>query len=402
MNDITETNKKTRKNTHTTDYILVISLLRKMKSQYQLLTTNFFSMKRSFNFTGMPARRHNQIIALIFLLLCGMAWNVSGQTIPRLPNCPDTPLHPMAGKPYTYAVTISSPYTTPQSYDWYVTDSPGFIAGSNLITTHITPNTKEYIDAGEGYHNTTTGTNSIVIKWTGKAVSSSKTKPWFLVIHYKGTNGTSCEAMNIRAYKIEPYIAFTLDMTNVKISADLGLDGSNQATSLHLCAKDIVSASYDGTKMVYDYGENELLFKIVAANFAGSWTPSVKVSGLAGSQTTGSVEWSKTLAFTGINTFTKNGDIWSPANKIIAPAGNLSEGGEAIYLRVIIRNNDYEGTMETPVTVALDGVTEDGDEDVHYADCLTDGFANDVATQIILARPAIASKTGTPVQEFIP
>lgn len=359
-------------------------------------------MKTLLNYTGKPAQRQNQFIAFIILLLSGITMIVSGQTIPRLPNCPDTPLHPMAGKSYTYAVTVSSPYTTPQSYDWYVTDSPGFIAGSNLITTNITPNSKEYIDAGAGYHNTATGTNSISIKWTGKAVLSSKTKPWFLVIHYKGTNGTNCEAMNIRAYKIEPYIAFTLDLTNVNISADLGLDGSNQAVAHHLCAKDIVSVSYDGTKMVYDYGENELFFKVVAANFSGNWKPSVKVSGLAESQSVGAVEWSKTLTFAGTNPFTKNGDLWSPANKIPAPAGNLAEGGDAIYLRVVVRNNNYEGTLDTPVALAIDGVTDDGYEDVHYADCLTDGYSNDVATQIIKARPAIVSNTGTPVQGFLP
>jgi hypothetical protein len=359
-------------------------------------------MKTTLDRSKKQTFRQNQFIALFILFLSGMVWDASGQTIPRLPACPDTPLHPMAGKPYTYSVTVASPYTTPQNYDWYVTDSPGFIAGSNLITTNIIPNSKEYIDAGEGYHNTTTGTNSIVIKWTGKAVLSSKTKPLFLVIHYRGTSGTYCEAMNIKAYKIEPYIAFTLDVTNVNMSADLGLDGSNQAVVHHLCAGDIVSASYDGTKMVYDYGENVLFFKVVAANFTGGWKPGVKVSGLAGSQTVESVEWSKTLTFSGVNPFSKNGDVWTSGNKIIASAGSLAEGGEAIYLKVLIRNNNYEGTIDTPVTLAIDGLTDDGDDDVHYADCLPDGFANDVATQIILARPAIESNTGTPVQEFMP
>lgn len=359
-------------------------------------------MKTLLNYVGRLTQGQNPFVVLFILLMSVFTVSASGQTIPRLPGCPDTPLHPMAGKSYTYAVTISSPYTTPQSYDWFVTDSPGFIAGTNLITTNITPNSKEFIDAGAGYHSTTTGTNSITIKWTGKAVTSSKTKPWFLVILYKGTNGTNCEAMNIRAYKIDPYIAFTLDLTNVNASADLGLDGSNKAVVNRLCAKDIVSASYDGTKMVYDYGENELLFKVVAANFAGGWKPGVKVSGLAGSQDVSTVEWSKTLTFAGTNPFTKTGDIWTPANKIGAPALGLTDSGEAIYLRVVVRNNDYEGTIDTPVTLSIDGVTDDGDEDVHHTDCLADGFTNDSATQIILARPAIVSNTGIPVQEFVP
>jgi len=354
----------------------------------------------------MSSRKPFQGLNFIFLMLPFMifdgGYSVEGQTIPRLPNCADTPLHPMAGKAYSYAVTIAAPYTTPQSYDWYVTDNPGFIAGSTLITTNIIPNTKEYIDAGTGYHNTATGTNSITIKWTGKAVISAKTKPYFLVIHYKGSNGTLCEAMNIRAYKIEPYNAFTLDLTNVDGTTDLGLNGSNLAVERRLCASDIASVNFDGTRMVYDYGINELIFKVVAANFTGGWMPYVKVTGLAVPQTIGSIEWSETTTFSGANPFTKNADSWSPANKVPAPADNVTDNGKSIYIKVSIKNNDFEGTVDTPITLAINGVTDDGDEDVHYADCLADGFTNDVATQVITARPMITSNTGTPVQSFIP
>lgn len=359
-------------------------------------------MKALFNLSGKRFQRKHLPFILVLFMFCGLSATVSGQTIPRLPNCADTPLHPMAGKAYTYAVTIPAPYTTPQSYDWYVTDNPGFIAGSVLVTTGIIPNTKEFIDAGAGYHNTATGTNSITIQWTGKAVANAKTKPYFLVIHYKGTNGTLCEAMNMRAYKIEPFNAFTLDLTNLNNATDLGLDGSNLAVTNRLCAKDIVSVSYDGAKMVYDYGVNDLVFKVVAANFTGGWTPTVKVSGLAAAQTIGSIEWSGTTTFTGTNPFTKNGDNWTPANKVLAPADNQTNDGEIIYIRVSVRNNDYEGLTDTPVVLALDGKTDDGDNDVHYIDCLADGFANDIATQIILARPTITSNTGSPVQSFLP
>ena len=328
--------------------------------------------------------------------------SATGQTIPRLPACTDSPLHPMAGKSYTYAVTIAAPYTTPQTFDWYVTDNPGFIAGSTLVTTNIIPNSKEIIDAGAGYHDPATGTNSIAIKWTGKAVLNAKTKPYFLVIHYKGTNGTLCEAMNLRAYKIEPYNAFTLDLTNMNGSTDLGLNGSNVAVEHKLCAKEIASVNYDGTKMVYDYGVNELVYKVVAANFSGGWKPFVKVSGLAGNQTVEAIEWSATTTFTGANPFTKNADSWSPANKVAAPADNITDDGEIIYIKVTIHNNDFEGLTDTPIVLALNGTTDDGDEDVHYADCLADGFTNDVATQIILARPTITSNTGSPVNGFLP
>ncbi len=336
----------------------------------------------------------------IIITLTGI--QLFGQTIPRLPACSDTPLHPMAGKPYTYAITVPAPYTTPQSYDWFVTDNPGFIAGSVLVTSGIIPNSKEYIDAGSGYHDPATATNSISIKWTGKAVLNAKTKPYFLVIHYKGTNGTLCEAMNLKAYKIEPYNAFTLDLTNMGESADLGLNGSNMAVDHKLCAKDILSVSYDGTKMIYDYGVNELIFKVVAANFTGGWKPTVRISGLSGTQTIGSVEWSATTTFAGTNLFTNNAGDWTPANKIAAPADNLTEDGEVIYLKVAIKNNDHEGITDTTVTLSLNGITDDGDEDIHYADCLADGFTNDVARQIILARPVITSNTGTPVNSFLP
>lgn len=359
-------------------------------------------MKTSVKIIGEIFQKVSQIVVFLSFMLYGTGLIVNGQTIPRPPNCADTPLHPMAGKAYTYAVTVASPYTTPQSYDWYVTDNPGFIAGSTLLTTNIIPNTKEFIDAGVGYHDAATGTNSITIKWTSKSVISAKTKPYFLVIHYKGTNGTLCEAMNMRAYKVEPFNAFTLDLINYDGTKDLGLDGSNLAVEHRLCAKDIASVSYDGTKMVYDYGVNELIFKVVAANFTGGWTPTVKVSGLAAAQTIGSIEWSTTTTFSGTNTFTQTGDSWSPVNKVPAPADNVTEDGEVIYIRVSVKNNDYEGTVDTPVTLAINGVTDDGAEDVHYADCQPDGFTNDVATQRILARPVITSNTGTPAQSFLP
>ncbi len=339
---------------------------------------------------------------VVHFLTFGSIAMVSGQTIPRPPNCLDTPLHPKVGKEYSYSVSIASPYTTPQTFDWYVTDNPGFIAGSTLITTNILPNSKEYIDAGTGYHNTVTGTNTITIKWTGKAVINAKTKPYFLVIQYKGTNGTLCEAMNMRAYKIEPYNAFTLDITNMNGAIDLGLDGSNVAVIRRMCAKDILSASYDGMKMVYDYGVNELIYKVVATNFAGSWIPTVKISGLAGSQSIGSIEWSTTTTFSGTNLFTKNADSWTPGNKILAPADNLTEDGEIVYFKVLVQNNDYEGIIDSSIILSLNGVCEDGTEDVHYADCLPDGFSNDFTTQQIMARPVITSNTGSPAHSFLP
>jgi len=359
-------------------------------------------MKTSENLENKANRRIYKIWFLLLVIIPILSSDLIGQTIPRMPNCADSPLHPMAGKVYTYAVTVPAPYTTPQSYDWFVTDNPGFIAGSVLNTANIIPNSKEFIDAGIGYHDPGSGTNSITIKWTGKAVINAKIKPYFLVIHYKGTNGLLCEAMNLKAYKVEPYNAFTLDLTNYDGTSDLGLNGSNLATTHQLCAKDIASVSYDGTKMVYDYGVNELIFKVVAANFTGGWKPLVKISGLSGTQTLAAIEWSATTTFNGTNPFTNNTDTWSPANKVPAPADNQTDDGEAIYIKVTINNNDYEGTNDTAVTLAIDGTTDDGEEDVHYADCLTDGYINDVATQIILARPTITSNTGNPVQSFLP
>jgi hypothetical protein len=350
----------------------------------------------------LALRRLNLIIFILLFLLIGFNIVIHAQSIPRIPAGTDTPLHPMAGKIYTYGVIIPAPYTTPQTFDWYVTDDPGFILGSTINTSAIIPNSKEFIDAGSGYHDANTGTNSVSIKWTLKAVLQAKIKPYFLVIHYKGTNGMLCEAMNMKAYKIEPFNAFTLDLTNIGNSLDLGLDGSNKAIEHKMCAKDIASVTFDGTKMIYDYGINELIFKVVAANFSGGWMPYVKVSGLAGKQLIQSIEWSDKLTFTGTNIFTNASNIWSPENKVPAPVDNITETGVTIYLKVAIKNNDFEGTTDTPIILSLNGVTDDGDEDVHYADCLADGFTNDVATQIILARPTITSNTGTPVQSFLP
>ena len=359
-------------------------------------------MKTTIHFLLRFLERFTAKLLLGNLLCFGWSAIAWGQTIPRPAGGGNTPLHPMAGKVYTYAVTIPAPYTSPQSFDWYVTDNPAFVKDSIPVTTGILTNNKEYIDAGAGYHNPVAGTSSITIKWTGKAVAAAKIKPYFLVISYNGTNGTFCDAMNLKAYKVIPFSAFTLDLTNVKGTTDLGLDGLNTAVSSNLCAGDIASASFDGTKMVYDYGTNELIFKVVAANFTVGWKPSVKISGLAGGQTIGSVEWSETTTFTGTNAMSKTGDEWTSTGNIPAPANDQTESGVTTYIRVTIKNNAFEGSSDTPVTLAINGVTNDGEEDVHYADGLPDGFTNDASTQVILARPVITSNTGSPAQGFLP
>ena len=343
-----------------------------------VLNINFYVMKKQ----------------ILFLLVAFMATaSAFGQTVPRAPICDDTPLNPIAGKNYTYAVNVAAPYTTPQAYDWYVTDDPTFITGSVPTYNGLITNAMGIITAGSGYHDPAAGSNSVQIMWSGLAVANAASKPYFLVINYKGTNGTLCEAMNMKVYKIEPKNAFTLDITNVNATTDLGLDGSNLAVQNSMCASDIASASYIGSNMVYDYGVNYLVFKVVAANFTKGWTPSIKVSGLNGGQTVGSIEWSSTTTFTGTGNFTDATGTWIADAHVPAPADNLTDDGEAIYVRVAVNNGTYEGIANTPITIAVDGETDDLQPDVHYADCLADGFTNDVATQVILGRPNVTSNT---------
>jgi len=360
------------------------------------------------------------------LLLVLMAFFVIGlsNTYGQNPICPparavDTAclgsdaMHPVAGVPYTYTVNVPTPDGT-KEYTWLVTQSQTFMTGGNL-TAIVQPQPGPIVlAAGPGYNDPLTGSNTIVITWNSFVYDP--TQPIFVVIHVKNTEtlpGT-CVTNNIKVYKIEPRIAFTLDIANVT------KDGVTQAfeTPIDRCINQVVSAAYDATApegVLYDFGADTLYYIVVAANYDSSWLPSVQLSGLNSEETIDTVQWDYTFAFASPHAmeFVPASDtIFTSVDSVVVqnPTGAVGPVGECIIIRVIIDHtngaNNYEGLADETITLAVDGITKLSAptpvEDIHWSSTvppanglcgLADGFLHDIAIQTLKPRPDIQSAT---------
>lgn len=361
---------------------------------------------------------------LLILIIALFAIGISGayaQTtcpVPRPVAClTGDALHPIAGTPYTYLVNVPTPPGT-NAFQWYVTQDPNFIAAGVLNFVTATPVGGPFVAAADAWYNTSTaGANSISITW--QSFSYNPANPIFVVINVLNT-GATCNTQNLKVYKIEPQNAFTLDIANVdQLGATLAYGTGNS-----FCIHDVVTATFDATApegVLYDFGTDYMYFVVTAANYSTSWMPSIQLTGIDAEETV-AVEWaystSTPAAYTVAGTFTLAAGTWTTVTPVLAQAagGSVGQAGECILIRVTLDHSNaalnYEGLTDETITLAVDGVTNLAAvppatqiPDVHYllGDplCgLADGFANDVATQVLLARPDI--QNGTAGGTFLP
>mgnify|MGYP001362490856 CR=1 FL=1 len=315
-------------------------------------------------------------------------------------------LHPIAGNPYTYTLNVPTPPGT-KSYQWYVTQDPNFMAGGILNSGTATLVGGPLVAAYTGTYNVSTADqNSIEIIW--QSFVYDPLAPVFVVINVVNA-GATCNTQNLKVYKIEPQIAFTLDLANVT-SANTTQNYGEQNS---FCIHDVVSATYDATApegVIYDYGVDYMYFAVTAANYSTSWMPSIQLNGIDLEETV-AVDWayggtSTPAAFTAAGSFTLAAGTWTTTTPVLAQAANggVGQAGECILIRVALDHSNaalnYEGIANETVTLAVNGVTNLAGTpipDIHYltgAGCgLDDGFANDVSTQVLLARPDVQSAT---------
>lgn len=287
-------------------------------------------------------------------------------------SCTSGPLNPIAGVPYDYSATFSP--TGGTSY-WYATTATTFIAGSARTSnqeavggTFVTAATNYRADATVSTNPSTTN-----ITWNAAGLGSlTATDPLFVVVDY---TGSAC-ANNMKVYKIEPLNGFTVDVFNSDATLSTPV-----LTPTSTCVSNIAGASYDGTKIVTDYGKNILYFEVVAANFTGSWTPSMAVTGLQGDQSA-TIEYSYLKNFSTLIV----GDVTTTET-------NTSDG-VSIYVRVTVSNNTYEGLTNTGISLTVNGFSN-GLVDVTNTDCATNSLTDDVALQTLNARPGVTGTTGT-------
>lgn len=317
-----------------------------------------------------------QIFILILALIAISFSTAYGQavhnTAPTPLSCTSGPLNPIAGVPYDYSATFNP--TGGTSY-WYATTATTFITPSGRTTTQEAVG-GSFVTAATNYHADAivpvAGSSTTNITWNAAGLSTvTPTAPLFVVVDY---TGSAC-ANNMKVYKIEPLNGFTVDVFNSDATLSTPV-----LTTTSTCVSNIAGASYDGTKIVTDYGKNILYFEVVAANFSGSWTPNLVVDGLQGDQSA-TIEYAYDKGFTNMVT----GDVTTSETN--------TSNGVSIYVKVTVKNNTYEGLSDTPISLIVNGLSN-GLADVTNTDCAKNSLTDDVAVQTLNARPKVTAATG--------
>jgi len=320
-----------------------------------------------------------QILILIVAIFAITVSTAYGQAVhntsPTALSCTSGPLNPIAGVPYDYSATFSP--TGGNSY-WYATTATTFIAGSARTANQEAAGGTFVTSASANYQTSTpvaSNPSTTNITWNAAGLSTvTAAAPLFVVVDY---TGSAC-ANNMKVYKIEPLNGFTVDVFNSDATLSTPV-----LTPTATCVSNIEGASYDGTKIVTNYGKNVLYFEVVAANFTGTWTPAMAVTGLQGDQSA-TIEYSYLKDFSTLIV----GDVSTTET-------NTSDG-VSIYVRVTVSNNTYEGLSSTPISLTVNGVSN-GLVDVTNTDCATNSLTDDVAVQTLNARPTVTSVPATGV-----
>jgi hypothetical protein len=368
-----------------------------------------------------------QLFILIMVLLTISFSTAYGQLAPRPVTCltPDA-LHPIAGTPFTYEITVPTPAGT-KEYTWFATQDQHFInAGVLTANREAIPASAIIAATGAGYNNPATGTNTVSITW--KSFAYNPANPVFVVIQVKNTASTpdACVSQNMKVYKILPQNAFTLDIGNLLTGATPDEGGTLVAgygTNLDRCIHDIVDAQYDATApegVIYDFGTDYMFYEVVAANFSGSWKPSFTLTGVDAEETV-AVEWSTDKLFTTPHALTLAAGVWASVDvyTVVDASGTVGAAGESIYVRVTLDHSttlNYEGLTDEIVSLAVDGLTNlsapaiEQLGDVHTiagggppATCpWVDLYANDIAMQTLKPRPTINAGATMPAPGLLP
>lgn len=351
-----------------------------------------------------------QFSILILALIASVTVSYGQNALTAAPTCPvpraldvtclaADALHPVAGTPYTYQVTVPTPAGT-KTFKWIVTQEQTFLTNALLNETNAEIVGGAHIAAAGSELNTVSADPAgldITITW--KSFIHDAALPVFVVIYVENADPAGCTTQNLKVYQIEPKNAFTLDITNIGVDAVKTAYG----TDLITCVSNITSAVYDPTApvgVIYDFGIDYIYYVVTAANFTTSWQPDFLLTGNSGvdGETT-LIEWAlpadATVA-TGWNAIT----VPVPAQD---PTGTVGAAGECIIVRLTVDHNKDEVLTALPLALAVDGQTNLAGvplPDLHHVDCSIDLFANDIATHILNPRPDI--QNATPGGSFLP
>lgn len=341
-----------------------------------------------------------QILFLIVALFASTA-TTFGQALPGTKPIPlacafNDPLNPIAGRAYEYSAIINP--AGGSSY-WYATRSTTFITSGARVATEI-PADGALIATGATNYRTSavspTSPTTTNVTWTSEGLAGiDATHPLFMVVEYAGP---TC-ANNTKVMQILPKIAFTVDITNMTHGAtQTPIPFTAPVLPDSQCFANVSSAEFKNGKIDFDYGTNVLYFEVIGANFTGSYKPTLKLTGLQGTQTA-AIDWGVAI---GTYNQTLVADQSHTAGAItsdqftVATTQPTTSNGISFYVRVTIRNHGWEGLTDEPVTLAVEAVdaTAAANKDVDV-DCTTYTPFGDVAEQTLNARPTVTS--GTPM-----
>jgi hypothetical protein len=323
-----------------------------------------------------------------------------------LTNCADGDhLNPIAGETYNYEISHTGNIGTGTApVHWFVTDNPNVIADEALTTdVDAGDGTGDYILLAEAgvYDDGGQTATDIDISW--KAFDGT-TNQVLLVAYVLDSDGCTD---NVEVWRIEPQYSFIIEIAGLFDDATIPADGDNAFE----CVYPVVDATYDGTNLNMDYGDNYIFFIVTAANFVESWLPSFTVDASGTSSTVGDVEWA--YADEANSDATTWNDATVPVEASHWGSNSVGPGGECIVLRVLVTHGDNEiaaaaetvvvgvdGDMYNASTSTHDGTYPDLDDSANSGDPCEIG-SNDNATYELTPRPDINEVSPAPAS-FVP
>lgn len=358
---------------------------------------NFITMKKQILFL------------VVFVLAAFASVNVSyGQPYavhrddPQPISCTNDALHPTAGVPYIYTLDATPAGGT---WMWYATKNTTFVNGAAIPADSLTVSAGDLVGASANYGKDG-ATNQVSITWSeaildgttyqGDGVAPNGT-PTFVVGYYKAASPDCSD--NIKIYELDPKPSFTVDILNLNPTTNLP-DASLYTYSPAQCVDVVQSATYTATHTIlYDFGTNYLYYEFVAANFTDYWVPTFALTGLDGSQTL-----TYEYTYEDPSNWATTPPTWTAlvsgtTQLKVDPTVTNTATGVSVYVRVTVKNNDFETLAYQTAVFSLDGQNKVNDWDVVNSTCVDPKVAdhNDQATQTITERPTVKEGTTSPI-----
>lgn len=383
----------------------------KQNTEIQIFKNNKFNYYSQFNFTTM--KKQILFLAVFILAILASITDSYGQmplsTIgTKTATCTtggtDSPLNPKPGKPYAYSVNIANTTAITGAvtdYVWWATKNPIFVDGT---ATPTVPNMSDrltvagggLIATGANYGSLTGAGSTMSITWspstlagTGYQMSPSPKTSTFVAVMAKG----AC-ADNIQVWEINPMPAFTVDITNFDATTNATVAYGNTISS---CVSPVVGAVYNtGTyKMDMDYGKNTLIYEVISANFVGSWTPTITVTGLSTGETASATIYYSSAAAIAGGPGVESFDFPADNTTVVGTAAlgstvSDTSSGVSFWLALTVDHNNYETIAASTIRVTIDGMDTTAQWDLlNNCDDATGPDKNDYAEQVITPRPDI-------------